>query len=212
MRNLRRLFLWRWGTTFMGAVRFNARIHPTAVLLGSFDQYKFDDRVKLGARFIASVTDRGCIHFGREVWLAADVEMNTSSFISIGKCTTIQRHCTINGTVSLGEQCLLAPNVFISSGTHIFQAWPELTIREQEEKYRSLPADMRSSEYGDKPVLIGNDCWLGTNVVILPGVSLGNGCVVGANSVVTKSFPRGSVIVGIPAKQISSRFVEPVSP
>jgi acetyltransferase-like isoleucine patch superfamily enzyme len=51
-----------------------------------------------------------------------------------------------------------------------------------------------------RPVSIGDKCFLGCNVVIMPGVELGDNCVVGANSVVTKSFEAGSVVAGAPAK------------
>jgi lipopolysaccharide O-acetyltransferase len=51
-----------------------------------------------------------------------------------------------------------------------------------------------------EPVSIGDKCFLGCNVVIMPGVKLGANCIVGANSVVTKSFENGSVIAGAPAK------------
>lgn len=50
---------------------------------------------------------------------------------------------------------------------------------------------------------IGDHCWLGTNVVVMPGVTLGPHTVVGANAVVTKSFPDGwCVLGGVPAKKI----------
>lgn len=53
----------------------------------------------------------------------------------------------------------------------------------------------------DKPIKIGNNCWIGANAVILPGVKLGDNCIVGAGAVVTKSFSSGTVIVGNPAKE-----------
>ena len=54
------------------------------------------------------------------------------------------------------------------------------------------------------PVVLGDDVWLGANVTILPGVTIGDGAVVGASSTVTKDVPAGAVVVGTPAKQISS--------
>lgn len=54
-----------------------------------------------------------------------------------------------------------------------------------------------------KDVIIGNNCWIGMNSVILPGVVLGDRTIVGAGSVVTKSFEEGNcVIAGNPAKII----------
>lgn len=49
-------------------------------------------------------------------------------------------------------------------------------------------------------VCIGEGCWLATGCVILPGVELGPGCTVGANAVVTKSFPAGTRLGGVPAR------------
>ncbi len=49
---------------------------------------------------------------------------------------------------------------------------------------------------------IGNDCWIGGHVTILPGVAIGDGCTIGAGSVVTRDIPSGSVVVGNPARVI----------
>ncbi len=51
-----------------------------------------------------------------------------------------------------------------------------------------------------KPIQIGNDVWIGGNVVILPGVKIGNRCVIGAGSVVTKEIPDDCIAVGNPCK------------
>ena len=53
-----------------------------------------------------------------------------------------------------------------------------------------------------KGIVIGRNCWIGSKVAILDGVTIGNNCVVAAGSVVTKSFDNGLVIGGVPAKVI----------
>lgn len=58
----------------------------------------------------------------------------------------------------------------------------------------------------EKEVVIGNDVWIGTRVIILPGVTIGDHSIIGAGAVVTKSFPDYSIIGGVPAKLIKSRI------
>ena len=53
-------------------------------------------------------------------------------------------------------------------------------------------------------VKIGNHCWIGAKVIILKDVELGDGSIVGAGAVVTKSFPAGSRIAGVPAQVMRS--------
>ncbi len=53
-----------------------------------------------------------------------------------------------------------------------------------------------------RPILIGKDCFIGTNAIILKGTVLGDGCIVGAGAVVSGEFPAGSVIAGNPARVI----------
>ncbi len=55
-------------------------------------------------------------------------------------------------------------------------------------------------------ILIGNDVWIGANVLIMPGVKIGNGVIIGAGAVVIKDIPDYAIAVGIPAKVIKYRF------
>ena len=58
-----------------------------------------------------------------------------------------------------------------------------------------------------KPIDIGEDCWFGGNVIVLPGVTIGRGVTVGAGSVVTKDVPAFHVVAGNPARIIKK--IEP---
>jgi maltose O-acetyltransferase len=62
------------------------------------------------------------------------------------------------------------------------------------------------------PIHIGDDCWIGGNAIICPGVTIGNGCVIGAGSVVTKNIPDYSLAVGNPAKVIKKLEVRSERP
>lgn len=95
-----------------------------------------------------------------------------------------------NGGVEIGRNALLSPGVQVLSGNHIFDD-PNTPIR------------LQGTAYGK--VTIGEDCWLGTNVVVLPGVTIGRGAVVGAGAVVTKDVPELAVAIGIPAKVVGHR-------
>ena len=57
--------------------------------------------------------------------------------------------------------------------------------------------------------MIEDDCWIGSGVRILDGVTIGHGSIVGAGAVVTKSIPPYSIAVGVPAKVVSQRKQEP---
>ncbi|WP_302850183.1 acyltransferase [Pseudomonas brassicacearum] len=144
----------------------------------------------------------GTIRLGDRVWLNDGVELSAMTDISVGEGTTIQRNVTINGDVSIGKECLLAPNIFISSTSHVHDRYAGVSIREQE---RRITRDDFLANY-NKPILIGDDVWIGANAVIMPGVKIGSHSVVGANSVVTRDVPVGAIVVGGPAKIIKFRF------
>lgn len=55
-----------------------------------------------------------------------------------------------------------------------------------------------------KPITIGNECYIGNNVIILPGVNIGNHCIIGAGAIVSRDIPDNSVAVGVPARIIKS--------
>ena len=87
----------------------------------------------------------------------------------------------ING-IEIGDGTIFAPGVKVISANHDVNNFDKHTVKE--------------------PIRIGNNCWLGANSVLLPGVQLGNGVIVGAGAVVSKSFGDNVVVGGVPAKVI----------
>lgn len=85
--------------------------------------------------------------------------------------------------VVIGDRVMMGTNVSIISAGH----------------ETSVLSRRKMVEFGH-PVFIGDDCWIGSNVVILPGVTIGEGCTVGAGSIVTKDIPPFSVAYGNPCR------------
>lgn len=95
------------------------------------------------------------------------------------------------GMVEIGDRVLFGPSVSIFAATH------ETAVQSRRD----------GVEYA-RPVRIGDDCWIGGNTTIMPGVTIGKGCTVAAGSVVTRDVPGFSVAMGAPARVVKE--VDPV--
>jgi acetyltransferase-like isoleucine patch superfamily enzyme len=91
----------------------------------------------------------------------------------------------ING-ISIGDNTIFASGVKIISANH-------------------NKIDYKIHDFSP-PIIIGENCWLGANSVILPGVQIGNNVIVAAGSVVTKSFDSNLIIGGVPAKLLKNNI------
>ena len=87
--------------------------------------------------------------------------------------------------VSIGDYVMIGPNTLITTVNHPIS-----------------PKKRRRHLGQAKPVVIGNDVWIGGGCTILPGVTIGNNVVVAAGSVVTKDVPDNCIVGGVPAKII----------
>lgn len=114
---------------------------------------------------------------------------NAVGDVIIGDHTRIGLHNTIIGPVSIGNNVNLAQGITVTALNHNFD-----------------DATKRIDEQGvsTKPVVIGDDVWIGANVVVLPGVTIGSHCVVAAGAVVTKDVPDRTLVAGVPAKVIKT--------
>ena len=93
--------------------------------------------------------------------------------VRVEKGAFINHNCCIIDTcpVTIGARTLMGPYIGLYSGGHPLDP--------------AMRNGIRGPEFG-KEIHIGQDCWLGGNVVVLPGVTIGRGATIGAGSVVTK--------------------------
>lgn len=114
--------------------------------------------------------------------------------IFVGKNSHINQYCCIwasqNSRIILGDNLLMGPGVKIFSSNH-------KTVKNQ---------IMNQQEWLEKDVEIGDDVWLGANVVVVAGVKIGDGSIIAAGAVVTKDIPPYSIAGGVPARVIKKRL------
>lgn len=116
--------------------------------------------------------------------------------IYLGNNVSVNMNCTFVdcNKITIGNDVLIASNVQIYTAAHPVELSERLVPNWKPE----------CPEYFCRtyalPVTIGNGCWLGGGVIVLPGVTIGDGCVIGAGSVVTKNIPPNCVAVGNPCK------------
>ena len=116
----------------------------------------------------------------------ADISPN----IRIGNHSELGTRCIIHSHVTLGNDVIMGPDVKIYSRNH---------------NYSSLAEPIRLQGKIQKTTLIGDDVWIGANVLILPGVRVGNHAVIAGGAVVTKDVPEYAVVGGNPARVIKRR-------
>jgi len=97
----------------------------------------------------------------------------------------------IQSNTTLGNNVIMGPDVKIYTRNH---------------NYSSIKDPVRVQGKIHKTTTIGNDVWIGANVIILPGITVGNKVVIGAGSVITKNIPDLVVVGGNPAKIIKERI------
>lgn len=127
----------------------------------------------------------------------------------VHKECNIGRHTRINsashiGPCSIGSHCAIGGRLVVRSSNH------EIKFANMQQKFQKSTVGSSQSVAGlfEKPVSIGNACWIGDSVIVLPNVKIGHGAVIGAGSIVTKDIPPYAIAVGNPARVIRKRFSE----
>lgn len=152
------------------------------------------DNLELRRNIEIRVHGKARVNIGKNVRIDRGVRILAAnqSEITIGEGTRIGLYTVFNGgdSITVGEKTLISGFVYLQTSMHGFK---DRNLSVQEQGYDHLP------------VVLEEDVWLGTHVVILPGVRLEKGVVVGSNAVVTKSVEAYKVVGGIPAKELKER-------
>lgn len=120
-------------------------------------------------------------------YIEPDFYCDYGSNIYLGENFYANHHCVMldAAEIHIGKRVLFAPGVHLYTTTH--------------------PLDARERASGLEmiaPITIGDDCWLGGRVMVMPGVDIGTGSVIGAGSLVTRAIPAGVVAMGSPCRVI----------
>lgn len=126
---------------------------------------------------------------------------NFSGKISIGYATTLGYNNFFGGDITIGKYCQIGADVAIHTSNH-----PMSFLSTYINK--NLFDGELSSLKEIKRTIIGNDVWIGHNVIILGNVTIGNGAILAAGAVVTKDVAPYTIVAGVPAKPIKKRFSE----
>lgn len=106
----------------------------------------------------------------------------------------------------VGKFCSIAGEVIVGMGTHTLENLSTSPIFTEEKNGTGIKWINKTIAEPFRKVLIDNDVWIGSRVMVMGGVHIGNGAVVGAGAIVTKDVPPYAVVAGVPAKIIRYRF------
>jgi maltose O-acetyltransferase len=131
-------------------------------------------------------------------------------FKKCGKNVNVERGAWFGYNLEIGDNSGLGINSQLYTGGGIVigdnvMMGPDVVILTQNHKYDDVTRPMMEQGYESAPVIIEDDIWIGTRVVILPGVRIGRGSIIGAGSVVAGDIPPFSIVGGNPAKIIKGR-------
>lgn len=151
---------------------------PDAEVLGILDTLKIQRR-----RWIGSFHPESRIR--RLALRSSGMKVGAGTHLSIG-LVVIDAY---TNNISIGERCSFGAYVTLMSATG-----PDNSV------LKDHPAIQNAIK--TKPIVIGNDCWVGSGVIIMPGLTIGDRAVIGAGAVVTKDVADGEVVQGIPARLV----------
>ena len=167
-------------------------VQPLCLVTGRKNIYTgMNVRFERGAIVSAGENGKVILHDNVCICRSATIEA-LGGVVEIGRNSCVGDLCSLYGCagLSIGNDVLMASGVRIVASSHTFDR---------------LDVPIRCQPQSGKGIVIGNDVWIGFNVVILDGVHIGHGAVIGAGAVVTRDIPDYAIAAGVPARVLRSR-------
>ena len=129
--------------------------------------------------------------FGNDVRVNPKASFGSGLRVEVGDNCNLPSGLIVIGDLKLGNDVMMGPEVVFISYNH---------------EVSDLEVPMRMQGATDsKPIIVGNDVWIGMRVMVMPGVKIGSHSIIAAGSVVTKDVPEWGIVGGNPAKVIKYR-------
>ncbi|WP_239061353.1 DapH/DapD/GlmU-related protein [Lacticaseibacillus sp. 866-1] len=139
--------------------------------------------------------------FGNNVTIGRETMIRPSSYygkdlgkgLKMGDGSSIGPHSYVGcaGQIDIGENVMIGPKCSLFAENHIF---------------RDLTKSIKSQGVQQKGIKICDNCWIGSNVIILDGVTIGSGSVIGAGTIITHSIPENSIVLDKRNEEVRTRL------
>ena len=154
-------------------LRRKPNIHISNIKVGREPNFVFYDNLKI-------------IKIGNNFSLRNYVQIivQNNAQLQIGNNVFMNNYCSINTleSISIGDNTLFGEGVKLYDHNHDYDRTNNtLTVHHQ--------------KFNTSPIKIGNNCWLGSNVIILKGVNIGDNCIIGAGCIITKDIPANTTVI-----------------
>lgn len=136
------------------------------------------------------------VRFADKPNVSPDVVFTHAERISVGRRARIGSRCHLwagpgNGRIVIGDDVLFGPEVMLTAATYSYNEGSPVTDQPMRE--------------GD--IVIGNDVWLATRAIVLPGTTIGDGAVIAAGAVVKGDIPAMAIVAGSPGRVVGQRTI-----
>lgn len=164
------------------------------ILIDKDSILEIGENVELRRNVEIRVHGKSKIRIGNNVRIDRGVRLLSANnaVIALNDGCRIGLYSVFNGgdSITIGKKTLVSGYVYLQTSMH---------------NYGDVRKNVQDQGYSHKPIILEEDTWLGTHVVVLPGVTIETGSVVGSSSVVTKSVSKNQIVAGVPAKKIKDR-------